>query len=320
MQAIEQLQAIPLEVSPGSEVEDWHARRWLPQRSERSDVELRALLERFRSETRRSPGVRARLNRPLGAPRQNTPLPPQPTGPQLDYVIAVGRRTSVTRQAEAVTLADLVFAHPRRDFSRRPHQHHHPIAQYAGTVGDLVMCESRLERAFVLLADFTPTVLHIISQPLTIMFRVRSQIRWHTPDFCVLRYGAPPLVVDVKRPEQALVARTQERHWLVAEALAAAGMHYLVWTGLAEPVVANLSLLSRAQTPISGERRNVLRDVTVQWALDGPQTFESLATALTREHSVPDLAAKTFLRELIWQRQLRIHMHHFLLPESEVWA
>ena len=182
------------------------------------------------------------------------------------------------------------------------------------------MCESRLERSFVLLADFTPAVVHITSQPLTIMFRLGSEIRWHTPDFCVLRFGAPPLVVDVKRPEQAVVRRTQQRHWLVAEALAAAGMHYLVWTGLEEEAVANLSLLSCAQTPIAGERRNVLRDAVVRWAVDTPRPFDSLAAALTREHSVPDLAAKTFLRELIWQRQLLIHMHRFLQPESEVWA
>ena len=128
MQAIEHLQTTPLEVSPGREVEDWHAQRWRADRSWSADFEMRSLLDRFRVETRHSPGVRARLNRPLGAPKQNTPLPPQPTGSQLDYVIALGRRSSVTRQAESVTLADLVFAHPRRDFSRRPHQHHHPIA------------------------------------------------------------------------------------------------------------------------------------------------------------------------------------------------
>ncbi|MGN7222400.1 hypothetical protein ACTHQN_06020 [Curtobacterium flaccumfaciens] len=320
MQPIVHPTTIPLEVTHGRDVESWHSQRWLAEPVWNADFELRTLLEQFQVETRRSPGLRARLNRPLGAPKQITPLPPQPTGPGLDYVIALGRRSSVTRRAEGVALADLVFAHPRRDFSRRPHQHHHPIAQYAETVGDLVMCESRLERSFVLLADFTPAIVHIISQPVTVMFQVGAQIRWHTPDFCVLRYGAPPLVVDVKRPEQALVPRTQERHSLVAEALAAAGMHYLVWTGLAEQVVANLSLLSRAQTPISGDRRRFLRDAVVQWVVDTPRTFESLATALNREHSVPDLAARTFLRELIWQRELRIHMHRYLLPESEVWA
>ncbi|WP_148061709.1 hypothetical protein [Curtobacterium sp. JUb34] len=146
-----------------------------------------------------------------------------------------------------IAVKDFVLGHPTRDYSRRRSQRHKPVAVWTQTTHGHVHCESRLEREFVLLADFDPRVAHISAQPFTALWPNGFPLKKHTPDFGVLSPGLPVIAVDVKTPAAAAKPANIARHALIRETLAAAGIIHIVWTGLPESVTSNLSSFSKAR-------------------------------------------------------------------------
>jgi hypothetical protein len=296
---------------------EWCSRIWRQRMGVSREPALEELLVMFRTEVTRSPGIRARLHRPIGSPKQVMVLPHRQLSGDVDYVFSAGQHRSYTRTADTIGLADLVFAHPRRDFSRRRHQRHKPVAQFVDTVGDLVMCESRLERSFVLLADFTPSVAHVVSQPFTMLYPKGASFRHHTPDFCVLGHGRPPLIVDVKRPEQAAIPKILERHLTVARTLAEIGVGYTVWTGVPETVTVNLGNFAAASLPLRPDRARALA-ATVRALAASPIQAGDLATQLEERDRVPRVVGLAIIRSFIWSHVLRTPLTELYTPESLV--
>lgn len=288
---------------------DWASAHWSSSQGLGGPDGLHELLAQFRQRVRRDPGSRARLNRPIAGPRQVRPLPPRPAGDTPLFVFSPSPRRSYVRWPWAVSMADLVFAHPRRDFSRRRNQLHRPVSQYAQTVGDLVMCESRLERSFVLLADWTPAVVHIVAQPFTILFPVGWSARHHTPDFLVLSADHPPLIVDVKRPEQAELRSVIERHLLVGRLLAICGLAYSVWTGMPAAVTNNLDGFAGASVPLMTKHRSAVEASVHRWVERNDLTASAIAERLEAEHRIPSLVGLAVIQELLWQQVVRTNMY-----------
>lgn len=295
----------------------WSSRIWSERTSVRRQPALEELLAMFHNEVARSPGIRARLHRPIGSPKQVMTLPHRQVGVDVDYIFSGGQHRSYTRTADTIGLADLVFAHPRRDFSRRRHQRHKPVAQFVDTVGDLVMCESRLERSFVLLADFTPTVAHVVSQPFTMLYPKGASFRHHTPDFCVLGHGRPPLIVDVKRPEQAAIPKVIERHLTVARSLAEIGVGYTVWTGVSGTVTLNLGNFAAASLPGDPDRVRALAQ-TARALAERPISAGELATRLEDTEGIPRVIGLALIRSFLWSHILQTALTELYTPESLV--
>lgn len=298
-------------------VTEWSSRAW-PVEAAGKEPTLNELLQRFHAEARRSPGSRARLHRPVRASRQATPFPAREPGPTEAFVFSASARSAFWRQPEDVTLADFVFAHPRRDFARWRSQWHRPVAQYSRTVGDLVTCESRLERSFVLLADFTPAVAHITSQPCTIVYPKGAPIRFHTPDFVVLGHGLPPLVVDVKRPEQAALDRIWQRHLLVGRTLARIGVAYTVWTGVPDVVSINLGNFAGAGVALPKEVRANAAEQVRALTTTKSMTAQALATRLEQTVQLPYVLGLALLRELLWERVVSTPLNVMYTPQSVI--
>ena len=102
-------------------------------------------------------------------------------------------------------------------------QKHYSGSYWSSVNRDLVIYESRLELARLLLADFDPNARRIVAQPFLLKARVDGRLRKHIPDYLLLT-DAGPIVVDVKprhrlgKPEVAFTfawARrlVQERDW-----------------------------------------------------------------------------------------------------------
>ncbi|CAL9517860.1 hypothetical protein SUDANB145_03754 [Streptomyces sp. enrichment culture] len=101
------------------------------------------------------------------------------------------------RPWEGVDISRLSQASTWRTFRWYSGQRHYSGTYWSATVRDHVIYESRLELARLLLADFVPSVRHIVAQPFLLKARVQGTVRKHIPDYLLLT-RAGPLVVDVK--------------------------------------------------------------------------------------------------------------------------
>jgi hypothetical protein len=259
-------------------------------------------------------GARARLFRPIRGGRHLAY--PERTGEAEQPTLTFSKdgRSTYTRALEAVQVGDLVHAHPLRDFSRRRGQSNKPVAVHTETTGDLVPCESRLERQLVLLADFDVRVTHIAAQPFTIEVPTGGAFSRHTPDFVVLGRGRVPLAIDVKTPHAAAEPATVERHEAVRAVLSQAGIAHVVWTGVSAVLTNNLALLSKSR---------VSDDVMADYA-------PGLLAAATRATPVTDVVASVapaigdpaialvVIRRLIWLHQLLIDLSQPYSPRTLV--
>jgi hypothetical protein len=95
----------------------------------------------------------------------------------------------------------LFQAAPWRTFRWYFGQRHYSGTYWSATQRDHVIYESRLELANLLLADFDPTVHHIVAQPFSLRAEVRGQTRRHIPDY-LWDTDDGPAVVDVVRAER----------------------------------------------------------------------------------------------------------------------
>ena len=98
----------------------------------------------------------------------------------LTYCPTSGERvgTSLGR----VAVAELVAAGPVRQFRWYKGRTFYSGWYWSSTTGGLVVYESRLELARILLADFDPDVRGIVAQPFLMRGRVGSRERSHVPD------------------------------------------------------------------------------------------------------------------------------------------
>lgn len=285
--------------------EDWDEGAW-GAFEDRSDAPLLAALDALHSES--APAARARQFRPVRGVRH------------LDFIrrtdaekttvrawFSADGRTTYSRDLMDIAVEDFVLGHPTRDYSRRQSQRHKPVAVWTHTTHGHVHCESRLEREFVLLADFDPRVAHISAQPFTALWPNGFPLKKHTPDFGVLSPGLPALAVDVKTPAAAAKPANIARHALIRETLAAAGIIHIVWTGLPETVTSNLSSFSKARPDphlALTYELELLRywhpNVTVQELVRNAEQFSALDRPL----------ALQVVRHLLWTGALRTDLNN----------
>lgn len=75
-----------------------------------------------------------------------------------------------------------LFAAPSRNFRSYFGQRHYSGTYWSATERDHVIYESRPELANLILADFDPTVHHIVAQPFQLTANVDGQERRHILD------------------------------------------------------------------------------------------------------------------------------------------
>lgn len=279
-----------------------------------------AIIERHRH------GSRARLARSIrGVRHLDFPDLAGLGSPRL--VFSADGYATYARDLESVRWSDFTEAHPLRDFSRRPGQKNKPIAFYSRTARDLVNCESRLERSFVLVADYDPRVVHIGAQSVAIQFPPGDELRRHTVDFVVLALGRVPVAVDVKTPSEAAKPEAIDRHQRVRGILGRAGIGHVVWTGLDRTVIENLAFLAASEVPApiadmvraraalhsrGGIAAGQLAMEIAPWIGDWPVSSGRTAQ--------PRSLALVVIRSLIWDRHLTTDLTIPFMQTSRVFA
>jgi hypothetical protein len=118
----------------------------------------------------------------------------------------------VTYRAGSGTVADttldrlrtdeVIAALPVREFRWYKGRRHYSGWYWCATGQRLVVYESRLELARIMLADFDPCVTGIAAQPFLLTGADASRIRRHVPDLLLVAAGGGVMVVDVKAPSR----------------------------------------------------------------------------------------------------------------------
>jgi len=89
----------------------------------------------------------------------------------------------------------------------------HHSGKYASvTTRGLVVYESCLELARLLLADFDPAVQGIFAQPCRLTARIGNRLRNHVPDFLLIVRSGPVRVVNVKPADRLQDPKVPLRH------------------------------------------------------------------------------------------------------------
>lgn len=213
--------------------------------------------------------------------------------------------TGYARSISQVSLTDLVFCHPMRDFSRRHGQVNKPVAFYSRTVGDLIACESQHERRFMILADWNPDVVHIAAQPFTIDFQVGHELDSHTPDFVLITRAGGVVVVDVKWPAAAETADALRRHAAVDQVLVSSGMQHAVWSGAPQTVISNLALFASARVP---ETALTLIGPEVLGAARSGTRVQELVHLVAERAQMPASVVLVVVRQLLWDHKLTVDL------------
>src|SRR6266545_4913363 len=99
---------------------------------------------------------------------------------------------------DQVRLRDFAGSVPWRRWRSHHGQAHLSGSYWAATTGGHVVCESRLELARLLLADFDPQVAGIWAQPCRLVATVDGRQRQHVPDFLLASPTGEVSVVNVK--------------------------------------------------------------------------------------------------------------------------
>ena len=100
---------------------------------------------------------------------------------------------------DQVPTDDLVAGLPAREFRSYKGRQHYSGWYWSATLGRLVVYESRLELARIMLADFDPCVTRIAAQPFLLTGADRSRVRRHVPDLLLAGADGRITVVDVRR-------------------------------------------------------------------------------------------------------------------------
>lgn len=281
----------------------------------KSSRELATALGQLRAEIRLGEGTRARLFRPIRGPRRIRLPKRSPGDTSVRFLLTRDGRKGYARRSSQVSVTDLILCHPMRDFSRRHGQTNKPVAFYSRTVGDMVACESQLERRFALLADWHQNVAHIAAQPFTLDFPEGHELGSHTPDFVLISSCGTVVVVDVKWPSSAVSAETVHRHEIVACVLATAGMQHVVWSGTPQVITQNLAHFAAARVP-----DRLLRDAASKlFAAHRPgMRAGSLIQSAAVDYTLPELTGLVVLRRLLWDHQFTVDMSSPFTLDSEV--
>lgn len=167
---------------------------------------------------------------------------------------------------EATRADDVSAATPWRTFRSHRAQRHYSGWYWSSTTGGLVIYESRLELARLLLADADRDVVAIAAQPFLLIEGTEAKARRHVPDFFLQRRDGSCAVVNVKPADRLGDPKVAATLAWAEEAITAKGWAAEIWTGCDPLLLANIRFLA-------GYRRS--------WLFDAGQLHA--AEAATRE-------------------------------------
>ena len=190
-------------------------------------------------------------------------------------------------------------AQPWRSFRSRRGQPHYSGIYWCATTQSHVPYESRLELARLLLADFDPKTVAILSQPFLLEAAVNGNTRRHVPDFFLVDTGGVATVVNVKPAHRLADAAVAQALGWANSILEERGWRTEIWTGADEVVLANVRFLAGYRCADRLERSLV--DRVYNQVYDGP-TIASVEARLSPDHDPAEV--RPALLHLLWTGRL----------------
>lgn len=186
------------------------------------------------------------------------------------------RDVTPTMMAEAV---------PWRTFRMREGQPHYSGDYWAATEMGHVIYESRLELSRLVIADFAPSVRHIVAQPFLMRTSIGGRLRRHIPDY-YFHTDDGSCVTDVKPHDRLTDPKVVATFAWTREAVEAKGWTFEVACEQPRPYIDNVRFLAgyrRAQyvsaTALIELRSKDLDGLTIDDALTGMSTPRPLLKA-----------------------------------------
>lgn len=208
-------------------------------------------------------------------------------------------------------LADFTESVPWRQV-RSVHGMLHFSGKYASaTTGGLVVYESRLELARLLLADFDPEVREIFAQPCRMVARVEERTRRHVPDFLLAMSSGTVRVVNVKPAHRLVDTKVTEALAWPGELIERHGWAYEIWSGADRVLLENVRFLAGYRRP------GVVPEDEVERAWREVADGEPMALAERRlAGGRPVESARPALMALLWSGRLVTDLSRPLSGES----
>lgn len=149
----------------------------------------------------------------------------------------------------SVSAGELAAGRPWRTFRWHRGQAHFSGWYWAATLRRLVVYESRLELARLLLADFDPSVTAIAAQPFYLTASVNGKERNHVPDFLLFGGDGVVTVVNVKPSDRLADPKVAEALRWAGDVFAEQGWRHEIWTGAPAVQLSNVRFLAAYRDP-----------------------------------------------------------------------
>lgn len=216
-----------------------------------------------------------------------------------------------TVEWHAAAMEDLRAAAPWRTFRWYRGQKHYSGWYWSSTTRDLVIYESRLELANLMLADFDDQVRGIVAQPFLLAAEVDGVVRRHVPDF-LLDTDSGPVVVDVKparRLDNDDVARVLN---LTRDVVEAKGWRYEVATEPPPQRASNVRFLAgyRRENAIAPDHCEAVQAVA--------QVGLTIGDLIDRMPDRPDACVRAAVLHLIWRRRLHVDIDAAITSRTQI--
>lgn len=199
---------------------------------------------------------------------------------------------------DRVAVEDLAECLPVREFRWYKGRRHYSGWYWSSTVNRLVIYESRLELARIMLADFDAAVVGIAAQPFQLVGADGDRIRRHVPDLLVVNGDGGPTVVDVKPASKrddpdvrALMAWTRET-------VSSRGWAFEEWYGAPPRLLANITFLAGYRRPMVIEEALIPQ---VLGAAAGGRTIVDVERSLRPAHPA---VVRPVVLHLLWHGEL----------------
>ncbi|EID75067.1 hypothetical protein W59_28360 [Rhodococcus opacus RKJ300 = JCM 13270] len=200
-------------------------------------------------------------------------------------------------------------AAPWRTFRWYHGQKHYSGAYWSSTEQALVIYESRLELARLLLADFDRSVRRILAQPFLLEADVAGARRRHVPDYLLLSDDGP-VVVDVKPAWRLAKPEVMQTFAWTRQVVESRGWRYQIASEPAETELSNVRFLA-------GYRRDWLFDDDLladlrSVDLDGATLGEAVRCLSDR----PEPVMRSTVLHLLWRHHFTVDLSKTLSSDS----
>jgi hypothetical protein len=214
---------------------------------------------------------------------------------------------------DRVPAGDVVAGLPVREFRSYKGRVHYSGWYWSATASRLVVYESRLELARIMLADFDPLVTAIAAQPFLLAGADGTRTRRHVPDLLLMSADGGVTVVDVKAPSRMADPVVRAQFSWTRQVCAGRGWAFEEWSGADPGLLANVRFLA-------GYRRPALIDTglipVVLEAAAGQSSAGAIERALSPRH--PPVLVRPVVLHLLWAGRLQADLGCPLSAEAPV--